>query len=862
MALGDSIGLLFRIKGDESDAVRALKNTDKELDKLTGTTSGLSGAFSALGGPAGIATAGITALSAGAAAAGLALFNLTKSTAEYGSAIKDAADKTGASTDSLQALKYAAEQSGSSFEGVTNAVAKFNVLIGNATAGNEKADKILKQYGITSRDTDSALVQAISTIAKMTDSTEQAAAAGALFKDRTGEILPVIKSFNGDLPGLVDHLKDLGLIMSRQGVEAADEFGDQMDTLNKQLAGAGRTIGEELMPAFLEMAQEISAWLSANKGEVAAWADSILSAFSLIRAGASNLKTSLDDLDDFLRTLFEGGTWQDYHDKQAGRAEDRIFSAEQFGFEKEKARYEREMDRYRREMARLNRLTTGIPSDSSAGGGKKAVKDQLPKFDFSDEMRDYQKALRSLSPGLRNQILQYAEQYGIPASLAFAQLFSESGFRANVSSNQNAHGIGQLQPATASKALGRKVSKADLFDVDTNLAAWGAEMSRLFEKYGDWALAVLAYHGGEGTANAFLKASSSGETSLAAFAKGNPKSARYAQKIPTLAGLSKAEQIGTVDIERELKKEDALNEKYAKENLKRLEAIKKFEQEAFEQYLEHGAFLADAAQAEFNAEMDRQDERKKRWEEDFGTAGPVTNLTAPLPGLTDPNADEQVGPFDGWLDSWDRFFEVFSVQVSEAQDLAGTFSDFLTDSAGMLEDAFQGVAHAIGNVVQQWVLYGKTGPAVMRQILASALASVAAEAAVKAIMATAEGFYFLATHQYASAANAFTAAAFYGTVAGVAAIAGRAVAGNSFNQQANQATGRGGSSSGSASRGSGNQGEAYSSREDRIIEQGRNSPTQQKVIIEYRGDGFAQLFKTSIERNGPLRQTLKDAVEG
>jgi hypothetical protein len=119
MALGDT-SLLFRIKGDATDAVRALNQTQREANDLTGATSKLSGGLASLGGPAAIATAGMAALGTGVVAAAGALFGLAKSAADYGGAIFDASEKTGASTDSLQALKFAAEQSGSSFEGVTN----------------------------------------------------------------------------------------------------------------------------------------------------------------------------------------------------------------------------------------------------------------------------------------------------------------------------------------------------------------------------------------------------------------------------------------------------------------------------------------------------------------------------------------------------------------------------------------------------------------------------------------------------------------------------------------------------------------------------------------------------------------------
>lgn len=106
-------------------------------------------------------------------------------------------------------------------------------------------------------------------------------------------------------------------------------------------------------------------------------------------------------------------------------------------------------------------------------------------------------------------------------------------------------------------------------------------------------------------------------------------------------------------------------------------------------------------------------------------------------------------------------------------------------------DAFKGMANAIGGVVEAWVLYGKTGPAVLRKVLAAALAAVSAEATVKAIMELAYGFAALALGDPRAALH-FKAAALFGAVAVIAGVGGRALAGNSFNQGAGAGAGAGG----------------------------------------------------------------------
>jgi phage-related protein len=114
--------------------------------------------------------------------------------------------------------------------------------------------------------------------------------------------------------------------------------------------------------------------------------------------------------------------------------------------------------------------------------------------------------------------------------------------------------------------------------------------------------------------------------------------------------------------------------------------------------------------------------------------------------------------------------------------------------------AFKQIADGIGQMVSAWVLYGSAGPNAMRKMVASVLAGVAAQSAVLAIFELAKGFAALFWNPPEAAAH-FQAAALFGSIAVGAALTGRGVAGDAFNQQAGAATGggaSGGNSSGAA----------------------------------------------------------------
>lgn len=113
-----------------------------------------------------------------------------------------------------------------------------------------------------------------------------------------------------------------------------------------------------------------------------------------------------------------------------------------------------------------------------------------------------------------------------------------------------------------------------------------------------------------------------------------------------------------------------------------------------------------------------------------------------------------------------------------------------------MAEAFSTLGQAVGQAVHAFVLFGSAGTSV-RKVTAQVLASVAQMAAVKAVFELAEGFAALALAFFGipnagpSASAHFAAAAVYASIAGVAALAGRAVAGNSFNNDGGGESGTG-----------------------------------------------------------------------
>lgn len=149
-------------------------------------------------------------------------------------------------------------------------------------------------------------------------------------------------------------------------------------------------------------------------------------------------------------------------------------------------------------------------------------------------------------------------------------------------------------------------------------------------------------------------------------------------------------------------------------------------------------------------------------------------------------------------------FDQLGTAINE--NLSGAKLTAATAGLQAMSTVFSQLGQAVGSVVQSFVLYGTAGTSV-RKVTAEILASVAQQAAVKAVFELAEGFAALALAYFGipnagpSAAAHFTAAAVYAAIAGVAAVVGRGVAGDAF-KQGSGGGGGGGGASGSGSSGS------------------------------------------------------------
>lgn len=103
----------------------------------------------------------------------------------------------------------------------------------------------------------------------------------------------------------------------------------------------------------------------------------------------------------------------------------------------------------------------------------------------------------------------YAEQYGVPETLIFAIIRTESSFDSGAVSSAGAVGLMQMMPATfawlTDEILFDHLESGMLYDPETNIKYGTYLLSRYYDRYGNWELAFAAYNGGPGNVDEWLE---------------------------------------------------------------------------------------------------------------------------------------------------------------------------------------------------------------------------------------------------------------------------------------------------------------------------------------------------------------------
>lgn len=855
MAIGSSdLALLFRLKA-QNEASPVIKTAQADISRLTTSTSAqfrqmqstttqslgaitqsltqvagqlpvvgnaIGGVANQLGTLTSTATtsassvglvAGAAVLAASALGGTLkALFDVTVQAAEFQGKMFDMSQQTGIAVETLSTLEIVAKTTGGSIEGITASLGIFQKKLEEAQDPTSKEAALLKELGIETNNTEEAFRQSLAVLAKMPEGFHQTATALELFGRGGKAILAILKEVDGDLDAATESFRDMGILISTDAAKAADKFNDQLALLGFQVRSVAAIVGNEAMPVVLEAIQSLSTELNANRDVLGQWVTSISDAangaYKLASAvaylggiltglnnipipGILTLLGSVSGVSGIFRGLEEIGRRGTFARASSGAGGTDAFAGVTGG--------------------------AGLPGGGGGGGGggrggkRGGGQDELFKaaLDESNRITAAQiEDARSLSVALKQaydlNIVNLEDYY------RKRQILIDDNFNTEIDA------INREQEALDAALARGRIKKEDAAKKDAELTLRTTKARNKLEE----------------------------ETNQLQIDR---------QKALDQAELNRERQLAAIRVavrEGELARVEQLVERHAALESSLLTVRLQQEKEAHDEQM----LLLDielkqlTTSAERKAELDNKkieseqrytDRIKQLTQERINVLNEEAAATSPS-RVEEPNfagigaaIEELLGPppedtFDAWKDAFQTLRQIGA-------------------------DAMADLAFGVGSLVQNWVLLGDIGPKAVRKFTASVLAGVASQAAVKAIFELAEGFAALFRNPAEAAAH-FTSAAIFGSIAGVAAVAGRAVAGDAFQQNTSRATSGGSTRSGSTATST----SVAATDADRRVA----APASMTINLGLKDGIVAEHFRRDYLLNGPTRLIIKTDGQG
>lgn len=735
-SLGSVTQSLSQITANIPVVGRAFSGLSNQLGVVATESAGAATGLASMAGPAALAAGAVVALTAGIGSLVKSFIQLTQQTAEFQGKFFDLSQQVGVTVETLSTLDVIASTTGGNIESVTASLGIFQKNLEAAHDPTSKEAKLLTELGVTSLNTEVALRQVIKGLFDLGQGQKQTAATLELFGRGGRFVNAILKESKGDLDAATAEFQRMGLVVSSESAAAADQFNDSLEILNRQLSAVTRNLVSQSIPAFIVFFEDINRAIQGNKAGWTSWADVI----------EFEVTVAIAAVESFAQFVASRGALGFFESFEANVRRIAQQSKELRGTLLAEGVAER-----------VAGLTIGgrVGDRPDAGDGKKAAAQAQARA-----AKEIALAQRALEESTRQHVLE----------------------------------------------LNRQRDK-DLKSIDE----WETELKRLADEHNQRQEELLVKE--EANARRFIKNAEDLQLALIEtqqkrtqitnqLINERDKITDEAQKrrdqleletetrIANLRDTFRQTELDKIKdfVDRGVIAESegiALTLALLKDEYAQRQKLRDIELEQETTSAKRKADLVDekiAAERKYTEEFSRLvDERNRKREEEELSAGQRPGGGPGGPGVGEDALAQAAGAAADAAVPPLREFKELTPQVIAGIDA--------------MRDAFGALGQAVGQAVHAFVLFGSAGIG-LRKFTAEVLAAVAAQATVKAIFELAEGFamlaltYFTGNPKYAASASAhFVAAATYGAIAGVAAVAGRMVAGNEFTKGAGGGSG-------------------------------------------------------------------------
>jgi len=226
-----------------------LKDFDSKLNRVNKSLAAAGKKMSSMGKGLSVGLTAPILAAAGAAAA------LAGKVGQVADRLLDLEQITGISTGAIQEWQYVANQAGVNSETMTSAMEKLTTKLFDVTGAGNEGTKTLDALGIAYKDANGEFVSGenimddlISKLASMDNVVERNAMGAKLFGGSWKDIAPILSFGASGIEGLRKEANELGIVLSKDSLNGANDFRMGMDKLKITFDGLLNQLGASFAP--------------------------------------------------------------------------------------------------------------------------------------------------------------------------------------------------------------------------------------------------------------------------------------------------------------------------------------------------------------------------------------------------------------------------------------------------------------------------------------------------------------------------------------------------------------------------------------------------------------------------------------
>ena len=192
-------------------------------------------------------------------------------TAAFGDAIDKNSQRLGMTTEQYQEWSYILSQNGADISTLTTSVRTINNRIDEMAQGSKTATDAFHRLGISMQDLEGKsgeenLTLIVQRLQGMENETERNAVANDLLGRSYVELIPLLNKSADSVEELRQKAHDTNQLLSEEGIQAAVNYTDAMDTLSKSFNGFSSQIGADILPGITLIVEGITDLLNNTEG--------------------------------------------------------------------------------------------------------------------------------------------------------------------------------------------------------------------------------------------------------------------------------------------------------------------------------------------------------------------------------------------------------------------------------------------------------------------------------------------------------------------------------------------------------------------------------------------------------------------